>query len=87
MLSRVRVSVRPSNFIYAKIIQHLGEIGWPVCVFISMTLPPAMNASGAGRHGWVPTNCAILYGGGDGGVCVIYGRNGSFLTWLATPML
>ena len=27
----------------------------------------AMNASGAGRHGWAPTNSANLYGG-DGGV-------------------
>ena len=26
-----------------------------------------MNASGAGRHGWVPMNSANLYG--DGGVC------------------
>ena len=29
-----------------------------------------MNASGAGHHGWAPTNSANLYGGGDGGVCV-----------------
>ena len=29
-----------------------------------------MNASGAGRHGWAPTNSANLYGGGDGGVCL-----------------
>ena len=28
-----------------------------------------MNASGAGRHGWAPTNSANLNGGG-GGVCV-----------------
>ena len=28
-----------------------------------------MNASGAGRHGWVPMNSAKLYGGGDCGVC------------------
>ena len=28
-----------------------------------------MNASGAGRHGWAPTNSANLYGD-DGGVCV-----------------
>ena len=39
-------------------------------LFISMTLLLAMNASGAGRHGWVPMNSANLYGGGDGGVCV-----------------
>ena len=24
-----------------------------------------MNASGAGRHGWAPTNSANLYGGGS----------------------
>ena len=29
-----------------------------------------MDASGAGRHGWAPTNSANLYGGGDSGVCV-----------------
>ena len=39
-------------------------------LFISMTLLPAMNASGAGRHGWAPMNGANLFGGGDGGVCV-----------------
>ena len=38
-------------------------------LFISMTLLRAMNASRAGRHGWAPMNSAILYGGGDGGVC------------------
>ena len=27
-----------------------------------------MNTNGAGRHSWVPTNSANLYGG-DGGVC------------------
>ena len=40
-------------------------------LFISMTLLRAMNASGAGRHGWAPMNSANLYGGGDGGVCVL----------------
>ena len=39
-------------------------------LFISMTLLRAMNASGAGRHGWAPMNSANLYGGGDGGVSV-----------------
>ena len=39
-------------------------------LFISMTLLRAMNASGAGRHGWAPMNSANLYGGGDGGVGV-----------------
>ena len=28
-----------------------------------------MNASGAGCHGWAPTNSANLYGGGDVCVC------------------
>ena len=36
-------------------------------LFISMTLLRAMNASGAGRHGWAPMNSANLYGG----VCVL----------------
>ena len=39
-------------------------------LFISMTLLPAMNASGAGRQGWVPMSSANMYGGGDGSVCV-----------------
>ena len=38
-------------------------------LFISMTLLRAMNASGAGRHGWAPMNSANLHGGSDGGVC------------------
>ena len=40
-------------------------------LFISMTLLRAMNASGAGRHGWATMNSASLYGGGDGRVCVL----------------
>ena len=39
-------------------------------LFISMTLLRAMNASGAGRHGWAPMNSANLYGGGDADGCV-----------------
>ena len=39
-------------------------------MLISMPLLTAMNASGASRHGWAPTNRANLYGG-DGGVCVL----------------
>ena len=39
-------------------------------LFISMALLRAMNASGAGRHGWAAMNSANLYGGGDGVVCV-----------------
>ena len=34
-----------------------------------MTLLPAMNASGAGRHGWAQINSANQYRI-DGGVCV-----------------
>ena len=34
-----------------------------------MTLPPAMNTSEAGHHGWAATNSANQYGG-YGGVCV-----------------
>ena len=37
---------------------------------MSMTMLRAMNASGAGRHGWAHMNSANLYGSGDGGVCV-----------------
>ena len=39
-------------------------------MFISMTLLSAMNARGAGGHGWVPMNSANLNPGGNGGVCV-----------------
>ena len=35
-------------------------------MFISMTLVPAMNASGAGGHGWAAMNSSNMYGGGDG---------------------
>ena len=58
-------------FLYAKNIKNLGEIGWVARVFISMTLLPAMNVSGAVGHGWSQMNSANLYGGGDGGVCVL----------------
>ena len=74
ILSWVRISVRSSNFLYAKNIKNLWEIGWVAHVFISMTLLPAMNANGAVGHGWSQMNSANLYGGGDGGgdggVCV-----------------
>ena len=30
-----------------------------------------MNASGMVGHGWSQMNSANLYGGGDGGVCVL----------------
>ena len=49
IMSRGRVSVRPSNFLYAKNIQNLGEIGSLARVFILMTQLPAMNSSGTGE--------------------------------------
>ena len=61
ILSRVRVSVRPSNFFIYKSIQNLWEIGSSARAFIWMTLLPAMNASGAGRHGWAPTNLVLTW--------------------------
>ena len=61
-----RISVRPSNFLYAKNFQILGgnRVASACCLLILLR---AMNASGAGRHGWAPMNSANLYG--DGGVC------------------
>ena len=56
--------------LYAKNIKNIGEIGWIARVFISMTLLPAMNASGAVGHGWSQMNSANLYGGADSGVGV-----------------
>ena len=54
IMSRVRVSVRPSNFVYAKNIQNLGEIGSSARVFISMTRyrlwMPAEQAVAVGRQ-------------------------------------
>ena len=40
-------------------------------MFISMTLLPAMNASGACGHGRAPMNSANMYGGGGVCVCVL----------------
>ena len=57
-------------FLYAKNIKSLGEIACVARLFNSMTLLPAMNASGAVGHGWSQMNSANMYGGGDGGVCV-----------------
>ena len=51
-------------------------------LFISMTLLRAMNASGAGRHSWVPMNSVNLYGGGDGGVCMCVCR----CVWVCSHM-
>ena len=67
-LSRVRVSVRPSNFfIREKHPKPWGKRVASTCVYLN---DPATGivASGAGGHDWVPTNSDNLYG--DGGVCV-----------------
>ena len=55
--------------LYAKNIQNLGGNRVASAYFFLMTLLPPMNANGAGRHGWAPTNSINLYGG-NGGVCV-----------------
>ena len=65
-MSRFRVSVRPRFFYTPKTPKTSGKPGrqrqclfqWPATGIV---------ASGAGRHGWVPTNSDNLRGGG---VCV-----------------
>ena len=49
ILSRVRVSVRPSIFLYAKNFQNLWEIGWPVHLFISMSRRSAIVSPASER--------------------------------------
>ena len=74
----VRLTIHPVTssrlssaiILYAKHFQILGEIGWLARVVYFNDPARAMNASGAGRHGWAPMNSANLYGDGDGGVCV-----------------
>ena len=44
--------------------KSLGNQVVSACIYFN---DPAMNASGAGRHGWSQMNSANLYGGG--GVC------------------
>ena len=51
--------------LYAKHFQILGEIGWLARVVYFNDPARAMNASGAGRHGWAPMNSANLYGNGE----------------------
>ena len=67
ILSRVRISVRPSNFFIRE--KHLKP--WvnrvvSVCVYFN----DPVTGYEAGRHGWASLNRANLYGGGDDGVCV-----------------
>ena len=69
-MSRVRVSVRASNFFIREKHQKSRGNRAGSGMYISMTLQPAINASGAGDRDWAPMNSANLYGGGDGGVCV-----------------
>ena len=52
-------------------------------LFISMTLLRAMNASGADRHGLASMNSANLYGGDDGGVCVLVAHACAHVRWHA----
>ena len=69
ILSRVRVSVRPSNFLYAKNFQIIGKLGWLTRV-VYFNDPATgyewgapMNASRAGGHGWATMNSDIMCGG------------------------
>ena len=70
-MSRVRVSLRPSNFFYTrKTSKTSGKSGRQrVCVFEWSAT--GIVASGADLHGRAPPNSDSLYGddGGDGGVC------------------
>ena len=75
ILSRVRVSVWPSIFLYAKNTQTLGQIGPPVPVFYFNGQRPAIVTSGAGRRGWLAKTHRIAIRrqryvcvGGGGGV-------------------
>ena len=76
ILSRVRISVRPSNFfIREKLPNYRGTrvayacwlFQWP-CYRLWMGAP--MNASGAGDHGWAPMNSDRLCGGWWRRLCV-----------------
>ena len=69
ILSRVRVSVRPSNILYAKNFQIIGEFGW-LTRGVYFNDPATgyewgapMNASEAGGHGLAPMNSDSLCGG------------------------
>ena len=46
-----------------------------------------MNASGAGRHGWAPTNGANMYGGGDGDVCVCANKLLSYISYKSDTLM
>ena len=61
-LSRVRVSVWPSIFLYAKNTQNLGETGPPLSVFISMTSNCHQRNGSSRLAATDPSNS-------DGGVC------------------
>ena len=52
ILSRVRVSVRPSIFLYAKNTQNLGNRAASASVYFNGQRP-AIVASGTGHHGWL----------------------------------
>ena len=69
ILSRVRVSVRASNFLYAKNFQIIWELGWLTRVVYfndhatGYEWGAPVNASGAGGHGWAAMNSDSLCGG------------------------
>ena len=55
-MSRVRVSVQPSNFFYAKNFQILGgNLAASATVYFKGQRP-AIVTSGAARHGWLASN-------------------------------
>ena len=76
ILSRVRVSVRHSHFLYSKNTQNLGETGSPAPVFIWMKQRPAIHQPAEPAKGGVtlsllgatdPSNSDNL--NGNDGVC------------------
>ena len=55
ILSRVRVSVRPSNFfIREKLPNYQGNLAASATVYFKGQRPAIVN-SGAARHGWLPS--------------------------------
>ena len=77
ILSRVRVSGRPRFFYTPKTPKTSGKSGRErVCLFQWQATD--LVASGAGPHGWAPTNSDNLYG--DGGVCVFRGAHACALS-------
>ena len=77
ILSRVRVSVRPSNFFIPEKLPNYRGTQVAYAFFFYFTDPATgyewgspMNASGAGDHGWAPMNSDRLWGGRWRRLCV-----------------